>query len=294
MICKLCVRLQKDYETRPATVPHLPPKTNSFNGFREWRETSLPGHVLTHSGLADGDRGHWLNSLPVPHRSRGPCRDKSRSFDEREGRVCAIEHQVKMNIKDRWLLRFVLSIFAGHCFFTVMTHAEETSTGPTVRVRLIDATGMLTEPIVVPKVQKTDAEWRKELTADQYVVARGQGTEQAFCGTLLDNHRQGIYHCVCCGLPLFASDSKFDSGTGWPSFFQPVAKENVVSKADNSFGMQRTEILCSRCDAHLGHVFPDGPPPTRLRFCLNSAALTFVDKGREIPEAVIVKAATAK
>ena len=156
-----------------------------------------------------------------------------------------------------------------------------------MKVRLIDSTGMLTESVLVQKVQKTDAEWRKQLTAEQYAIARGEGTEPAFCGTLLDNHRQGIYHCVCCGLPLFASDSKFDSGTGWPSFFQPVAKENVVSKVDDSFGMHRTEILCARCGAHLGHVFADGPPPTGLRFCLNSAAMTFVDKGKEIPETKI-------
>jgi len=197
-----------------------------------------------------------------------------------------------MNAKVCSLLSFVLSIFAGGCFLPVMTQAQESSSGPTVKVRLIDSNGMLTEPIVVPKVQKTDAEWRKQLTAEQYAIARGQGTEPAFCGTLLDNHRQGIYHCVCCGLPLFASDSKFDSGTGWPSFFQPVAKENVVTKVDDSFGMHRTEILCARCGAHLGHVFADGPPPTGLRFCLNSAALTFVDKGKEVPE--VVKSGTAK
>ena len=167
-----------------------------------------------------------------------------------------------------------------------MSQAQESSPVPTVKVRLIDSNGMLTEPVVVPKVQKTDAEWRKQLTAEEYAIARGQGTEQAFCGTLLDNHRQGTYHCVCCGLPIFASDSKFDSGTGWPSFFRPVAKENVVSKVDDSFGMQRTEILCARCDAHLGHVFADVPSPTGLRFCLNSAALTFVDKGKEVAEAV--------
>jgi methionine-R-sulfoxide reductase len=197
-----------------------------------------------------------------------------------------------MNAKICSLLSFVLSIVAGGCFLPVVTQAQESSSGSTVKVRLIGSNGMLTEPIVVPKVQKTDAEWRKQLTAEQYAIARGQGTEAAFCGTLLDNHRQGIYHCVCCGLPLFASDSKFDSGTGWPSFFQPVAKENVITKADDSFGMHRTEILCARCGAHLGHVFADGPPPSGLRFCLNSAALTFVDKGKEVPE--VVKSGTAK
>jgi methionine-R-sulfoxide reductase len=174
-----------------------------------------------------------------------------------------------------------------------MAQAQDSNSGKTVKVRVMGPNGELTGPVEVPHVVKTDAEWRKQLTGEQYEIARGHGTEPAYCGRLLDNHREGIYHCICCDLPLFASDAKFDSGTGWPSFFQPVAKENLILKPDYSYGMNRTEILCARCDAHLGHVFKDGPPPTGLRFCLNSAALIFVDNGKEVPEQIRSVAAAA-
>jgi peptide methionine sulfoxide reductase msrA/msrB len=143
------------------------------------------------------------------------------------------------------------------------------------RVFVFDRSGKLVGPVETAKLELSEDEWQKRLTPEQFRVLRTQGTERAFCGTLLDNKKKGVYRCAGCGLPLFSSDAKFNSGTGWPSFFQPIARENVLERRDTSHGMVRTEINCARCDGHLGHVFDDGPPPTGLRYCLNSESLLF-------------------
>lgn len=144
-----------------------------------------------------------------------------------------------------------------------------------VRVHVFDSRGQLVGPVAMPAVELTDVQWRQRLTSEQYQVLRSRGTERPFCGTLLDNKRPGVYACAGCGLPLFASEAKFHSGTGWPSFFRAIADGNVAEEADHSHGMSRTEITCARCGGHLGHVFDDGPRPTGLRYCLNAAALNF-------------------
>ena len=144
-----------------------------------------------------------------------------------------------------------------------------------IPLRVFNSRGELGGPVLLPTLELSDSEWRARLSPEQYRILRSQGTERPFCGTLLDNKQQGVYTCAGCGLPLFSSSAKFNSGTGWPSFFQPIAEENVSQREDDSHGMIRVEINCARCDGHLGHVFPDGPPPTRLRFCLNSESLKF-------------------
>lgn len=172
----------------------------------------------------------------------------------------------------RHLLRAVLLLS------TISWMSAQTPEKATVAVRLVGPDGTPGPVTDVPRVVKTDAAWEKQLGPVAYRILRAKGTEPPFCGNLLDNHKTGIYFCAGCDLPLFSSGSKFHSGTGWPSFYQPFAKENITELRDASHGMIRTEILCTRCGGHLGHVFDDGPAPTGLRYCLNSASLIFRDE----------------
>jgi peptide methionine sulfoxide reductase msrA/msrB len=180
------------------------------------------------------------------------------------------------------LLVLTLLIGAGCDFVGAADHGPATtqrsdmdSTGDNVQVQVFNDQGELVGPVISPRVVKSDEQWQAQLTDDEYRILRHAGTERAGTGDLLDNKQQGVYTCAGCGLPLFTSASKFNSGTGWPSYYEPIAAENVAEHTDVSHGMQRTEVRCARCDGHLGHVFNDGPQPTGLRYCMNSASLDF-------------------
>jgi peptide-methionine (R)-S-oxide reductase len=157
------------------------------------------------------------------------------------------------------------------------THAQPPPTGQTKEVTIVEFTdaGERKGSVTVPVIRKTDAEWKMQLSLDSFEVTRRAGTERAFTGTLLNVHDKGVFRCICCDTALFSWATKFESGTGWPSFWAPIAKENIIESVDTSFGMERTAVSCRRCEAHLGHVFDDGPHPTGLRYCMNSLAMRF-------------------
>jgi peptide-methionine (R)-S-oxide reductase len=157
------------------------------------------------------------------------------------------------------------------------TDAQPLPAGLPKEVTIVEFTdaGERKDVITVPVIRKTDAEWKMQLSRDSYEVTRHAGTERAFTGELLGIHDRGVFRCICCDTALFSSVTKFDSGTGWPSFWAPIAKENIAESLDTDFGMQRTAVSCRRCEAHLGHVFEDGPRPTGLRYCMNSVAMRF-------------------
>jgi peptide-methionine (R)-S-oxide reductase len=189
---------------------------------------------------------------------------------ETNGRAGTSTRRVFLMLGTSWLVAGLISQRANG--------ASPPLPGPTVLIEDFSSSGRSLGATLVPKIVKSEAEWRQQLPEEAFVITRKAGTERAFSGAYWHLHAEGLYRCICCDTALFDSRTKFDSGTGWPSFWQPIAKSNIVESADHSYGMTRIAVSCCRCDAHLGHVFDDGPRPTGLRYCMNSNALHFVDK----------------
>lgn len=182
-----------------------------------------------------------------------------------------MRHMLIKRCSELTMIALASLVLSLGCERTAVSAAKDAETGPTTAPNI----DLSKEPAVSDKVEKSDAEWKKELSPKQYEVLRKKGTERAYTGELLDIHDPGLFRCAGCGNPLFSTETKFDSGTGWPSFYQPIEKDRVAVESDTSHGMSRDEVVCARCQGHLGHVFNDGPEPTGLRYCMNSVSMKF-------------------